>query len=376
MKSFGVGCFHFSIDASVDREISVKSYIEQIESTLKQLATISEISIAYSEDLDDETISVEARVGEASDRNRGPFDPVLPYFELEFKVYIPFRIQSELISCPEEHLGTGTETFKLYFKHDWYGPVSFVECVGAGLESQPSTAVQICREYLIRELKSAKSILKFDFLGPSPFHADYFLVGDEQSKNEYEGFACEHTKLPGYDKLVFLYAPHTASSEDEVFERLRAALSQELAFFYSLKTKAVGRMRNWEAINSVVLEILDYEAEDSKKSMLAKLFKKPRLFRKAFREIGVFKGQCMVDKSFLKREYSDIYASGKHDTHLKYQLDNEISSDLDYPIQETIELLTYFDNRDAKVTELMVVIFASLIGGIVGSLITLYGQQP
>lgn len=369
MKSFGVGCMHFSIADKLRGHISIQEYADEVVRVLELFTTITDVDIYFDEDAKNEKICVEPPNPQL--QNGESCYPHIPRYNLEFKVYIPFRVQAALIGTKEKYVDTFTEKFKVYLKHDWYGPVSYIDCLGAKAESNPSTAVQVIREYLAKELNGLETFLKIDFVGPSPFHADFFLSADEDMKKE-EGmlFHLDQMKKPGYDTLKFRYSTTDFDSEEIAFDVLMDELADELAFFYALNVREAKRIHNWFAIYENMHTILEFENKESKKKLKDKLFLRSKLFRTVFRDIGLFKGEDIFNKSLNEQHYASIYKSKKHNTYLQAYVDDELSDSQVYPIQETSDLLKYFDQKSSKSLELIVVFIAAIMGGIVGSLIT------
>lgn len=91
MKSFGIGCFHFGISDESNKEIfSVKEYISEVKNVLEKISSISDINISYDEDLKNHEFTIELP---NSRLQNGDFcHPYIESYNLEFKIYIPFRI--------------------------------------------------------------------------------------------------------------------------------------------------------------------------------------------------------------------------------------------------------------------------------------------
>lgn len=368
MKSFGIGCLHFAINEKLKRNITIKEYVDEIERALSKLATVSEISISYDESdagsIIDFSENTKMKNGECC-------YPQISFFCLSFKLYMPKRIQAAHLGRSEEYVRTETEYFIVNMNHDWHGPVSFVQCIDADIESSPSHAIRVVREYLEQEFSSMDTFLEFDFIGPSPFHADFFLVSDDDEKVEKtEKFTLDHIKTPGYDQLIFKYSEEPYDTEEDALMNLYQSLSQEAAYFYSLKVIRSKQIHSWIDIQNGMHELLAYENEGVKKSLQDKLFRRPKIFKSVFRDIGLFKGEIIFNKSIIDQQYSDMYRSEKYDVYLKYFVDKDIAGWQVYPVAETAELLMYFDQKNTKTFELSVAFIAAIVGGVVGAVIT------
>lgn len=368
MKSFGIGCLHFAINEKLKKNITIKEYVDEIERALSKLATVSEISSSYDESEKESIIDISENT---KMENGECCYPQVSLFRLNFKLYVPKRIQAMLLGRPEEYVHTGAEHFVVNMNHDWHGPVSFVQCIDADIESSPSTAIQVVREYLEQEFSSMDTFLEFDCIGPSPFHADFFLVNDDDAAIEQPvRFALDHIKIPGYDQLIFTYSEEMYDTEEDALTDLYQSLSQEAAYFYSLKVVRSKQIHSWIDIQNGMHELLAYESEGVKKSLQEKIFRRSKIFKDVFRKIGIFKGDIIFDKSIIDQQYSDMYKSEKYDVYLKYFVDKVIDCWQVYPVTETAELLMYFDQKNTKTFELSVAFIAAIVGGAVGAVIT------
>lgn len=371
MRAFGVGCFHFSIKNDINQEISIGTYINEITKTLQKLTAASDVTVSFDQSFKHERIDTTPPNPKIN--NGDHCHPAIPFLNLAFKLYIPSRIQADLIQVPERNLNTGTENFKITMRHEWHGPVSYVECLNAKEKSRPSTAIQVVREYLKQEITKLETFLEYDFLGPSPFHANFYLneIDTETIKRPDEpAYVLKETKTPGYNTLDFQYNPNNFQSESEALEELQETLADELSFFYELNKDSYCCLKKWMEIQETTHSILDYEENKNSKNMTKRFFEKPKLFRKAFKDIGLFKGHLIFLKGQIERNYASIYKSGKRDTYLKAYIDQELSEHSAYPLDETSELIKYFDQKSSKTIELLTILSAGILGGIVGSTIT------
>lgn len=368
MKSFGVGCLHFSIkDNQLKKSITVKEYIDEITKTLEELSTISELDIYCSDDIVSELIELtdlnpKLQNGEAC-------HPFLDFFKLSFNIYIPYSLQAKTINTNEEYLDTYTENFKVTYLYNWYGPVSFIECLHPRIKPEGSTSVRIVREYLLKEVSDIDTFLEVDFIGPSPFHANFNLSLNENINDD--NFNLEYIKKEGYDELNFTGGLKYFDDEDSALDTLQQTLENELAFFYAIKVRQVKEIHDWKEIHDGLHLILDFETPKSKKTFIDKFVKRPKLFRDVFINIGLFKGQNIFNTNIHKTDYANIYTHSANQTYLKVLLDKEISESSSYPLNETIELLKYFDQKSSKTFELTVILVTTILGGVIGSLITL-----
>lgn len=85
----------------------------------------------------------------------------------------------------------------------------------------------------------------------------------------------------------------------------------------------------------------------------------------------MFKGYLIFRKGEIASNYAAMYKSGESETYLQEYIDQEISEHPQYPLNETSELIKYFDQKNSKAIELLTIFSAGILGGIVGSTITI-----
>lgn len=373
MKAFGVGSLHFSFKGGQEKEITVQEYVDEVRTNLERLSNVSDVEIYF----DDAVKNGKIDTSESTHMNDGDrCHPHIRCFELTFNLYLPIRVQAEVINRDQSHIHTETENFRVIFKHDWHGPFAVVELHGASEASSPSTAIQIVREYLKREIDSSGDVLKLDYVGPSPFHADFFLREcKEQAPDNISTFNLDHVRIPGYDRLIFSCFEDQYESIGLAFEELISELESEIAFFYELQILHAKRIADWYSIQESLHELLEIEDENHKRTFKDRYAKKPKLLNSLYRDIGLFKGQEIYYKNIYEQHYYSIYKTEKHNVYLKAFVDAALENWTAYPVKETSEIVGYFQGRSNKSLELSVVILAAILGGTFGACITvLFGS--
>ena len=250
MRVFGVGCYHFGLKTPI--EISAENYIIALKDRLNKINTISDINVEFDEDGPDVTIKIDDDVGSFNDSGRSI--PLLQFFRLSFSIYIPERIQRDLTKNIYPRC-IGVENFKVTIEHDWYGPFTVVECIDSTDETNPSDAVVIIREFFKKEFHEDSGIIRFECLGPSPFHANFVLK--ESSEELSTPIETKIIKLRGYDHLEFLYRKSEYDDEtayDDVLEEL----ASEFGLYYRLVAEERVRSNEWELLEENVSSVLEY----------------------------------------------------------------------------------------------------------------------
>jgi hypothetical protein len=168
--SFGVGCFHFWPTAIPPFTLTIDEYADQLRETLESIPTISNIEI----DADSATPDVPVTEKLLTLSDGEDFLPHPAFLDISFDVYIPYRIQEEITDEITTDR-TLTENFRVHIRYDYEAPLVFVELLNPSKLPDPSQAVQVVREYLNRQVNCSLRKVRFDALGPSPFHADFYI---------------------------------------------------------------------------------------------------------------------------------------------------------------------------------------------------------
>ena len=107
---------------------------------------------------------------------------------------------------PEKFLDTYTENFQVNIIHSYYMPVSIIECIDPNEDPDPATSVQIVREFIKKAFKTENSeYIRFEFLGPSPFHLHCHLEPNsnfEEDEEEDWHFTTEERLKKGYNEIL------------------------------------------------------------------------------------------------------------------------------------------------------------------------------
>lgn len=108
-RAFGIGCFHFGYRPQIPFEFRASNYTEALGAALKSLPSINKLSIEYDENFD------------------GPFNmdseppslitgedyfPSVAFLTIRFSIYIPFRVQEEVLEPTGGAARIGTENFQ------------------------------------------------------------------------------------------------------------------------------------------------------------------------------------------------------------------------------------------------------------------------
>ena len=209
---FGIGCFHFGVKKSPPFTLQGSEYLETLRNQLEGIPNVDQITIDSYLDFEDTSLELDEPLSSIN-ASYGFFPSPACGLDIGFEIYIPHRLQSQLASFGRK-LFTCTERFRVFIRNPYFFPITFVEAIEPTGDCQPSDGVVVVREFLKNHFEESKPDgIGFDCLGPSPFHADFFLQSGMTSDQEYDnnGFHCEPTYHRGYDRMDFLFDPSTTT---------------------------------------------------------------------------------------------------------------------------------------------------------------------
>ena len=361
-RAFGVGCFHFGYRKAVPYRFSASDYVSDIKKALSSLSSLSELEVSFFEELCEPFDVTDEAPALLKD---GDYFPGIMGLTITFTLFIPFRVQSELFPNESVEMQTTTEIFRVSLRESFHGPSSFVECVGATEKCSPSDSVRLLRVYLKREFEKLTTPVSFESLGPSPFHADFFLRPGEASLDQ--SFVLEETKRRGYNELVFKY--NQSQLPDRALDDLLDELRGELGLFYEIQRRAVRLMNagdnltaKWQALKSIVSPSLT----------LFDVCSRIRIHREAQALVSdayTLQAEYAVEEQQVQRDISSTYEKGVATYLEQYVCDRSEKLPM-YPVESIVKWGEHVVGTSLKSAEIAAVVISAIGGGIIGALLT------
>lgn len=372
-KSFGIGCFHFGVKKNSPFDFKGSEYLTELNKALSKISSLTNLKIDTDEDFKKFELSI-TEATENLENNEGYF-PYSLILDVEFNLYIPYRIQAEITDIEEKYLSTFTENFKVKIIQSYYLPVAIIETINPTKENDPSSAVQIVREFIRRELTDAKSdYIRFECLGPSPFHCDFFIESKKPDEDDKWLFNPEEELKKGYDNLIIYYNSDEIKDANEALEYLSSSIRDEFGFFYKCIQTRNAKMDSWQTIQKNLNTLLEIQNAKGLKGIFHRFFKRPRLIGKLFTDIATFEGSDIFKSGMQQNEYKQTF-SVKDEIFFKSLIDKELEEKLDYPVKQTTDLIHFFESRRVKSLELITALIAAILGGAIGALLTISLQS-
>lgn len=221
LAAFGVGCFHFQALVNVGVGEGADNYFSLLKDFLNRDNLVRDVEVINAEyegyigDIDEENVA------EGNDLTDLIYAyPHLQTASIKFTITIPKRLQKEYLGDFRDALKS--ENFEVHVVYGELAPVAFVK--PEYFEQDPSTAVIILWKHMKKNWVSEGSI-KFFMLGPSPFHANFFVL---KSKDDY--IHIDYQDEFGYDKVTISLP--TSLEEHDLFEVIKYRCKDEMSVYY------------------------------------------------------------------------------------------------------------------------------------------------
>lgn len=370
--AFGIGCFHFGIRKEPPFIFSGQQYIDELTRFISAVPSIESLSLNFDDEFSGSRLNTAKDEKIPSMIDGGTYFPVPLYGVVSFVVRIPYRVQSLVLDTPEKFLDTHTEDFFVQIRYAYYWPVVFVQPLGITPLSDPSTGVRVVREFLKSEFSKVSSEwIRFEYLGPSPYHVRcYLLLRPETPDDLGTRIVSTRTYSKGYDRIDFFYDTNSVEDEEEAIEVIFEDIEDDISLFYLLTHLYNARASRWGELRTSVSELINIQKRSGWRSHWERLSESQALINQIFIDLADFESNDMGLESFVRAEYETSFAS-ELSVVFKADVRKRWDEKSTYPTHEIARLIQFFEDRRNRAVETLAVIVAAILGGIVGSSITI-----
>lgn len=364
--AFAAGCFHFGVRKQAPYRLTPSQYVALVKKALERISNVNNV---VAESIGDDDMTINVAEAAPTFEEAGVFLPSTHFFSLTFDIYIPHRLQQELMGgfAP---LSDCSEHFRVFLKHQYHCPICFIQPLEPTDDSDPSSCVPVIREYLRKELNKGKTEIWFEALGPSPFHADFFLVPNEA--NGELPFTVDTSHPPGYAQVVIKYNATVLPDIESAFEEFREVAGDELDIFYEIERTDVEAYRAWDDVEELLRAVTE-TPERGLRERAKRYFTHSAALGRLHRTLVDFEVSRLLSTQGLERSLRTTY-TGRTSPLLRTFVDSAMSDRQLFPVDQLARLVTFMEERRSKTTELVIVLAAAVIGGIAGSATTLLAQ--
>ncbi|CAC9974497.1 hypothetical protein [Flavobacterium panici] len=369
-KYFGIGCFHFGIKTSIPSKFSSEEYIENLENVLTQIPGLNNLELYSHKHFKHYEKNITKKLPKIND-GKG-FFPADILTEIEFHLNIPYKTQKEISKRKKKNSRIGTEDFRIRIIEGFYLPVTIVECLNPTKFCEPSQSIILVREYIKKCLKTIDSdYISFEFLGPSPFHLDCYIRPKKFETQDLK-FQTEEVLQRGYGDLIIYYNEDEFKDSDEAFQQLEFSIIDELSFFYNSIQLRVRGIRAWSSIQKNLSQLLKFQKLRGFDAMYSRFFEQPKIISELYTKITTFEANSIFEAEINQHLYDHTF--NLEETFFKKFIDKELNEKYAYPTGQVTNLISFFESRRVKNLELTMAMIAAIIGGAIGSIVTLVLQ--
>ncbi len=368
--AFGVGCFHFGLNRSAPFDFDGKTYLTELEASLRSINNVKSVEIKYSDQLRATKLHIEhphEQIGEGTN-----WFPYWGYMLVRFELHIPSRVQAELAGVENESaLETFTEDFRVDIKHVYHSPVAIIRPIDPKGKCRPSQGVEVVRKLLEVEFgRTGTNGTRFEYLGPSPFHADFYIEFSPDTGFKSAAFKAFRTPSLGYAETTFYADPNLFDTLEEAEHALLSEIGSEFDLFYYSEQMRIEEMNSWQEVEAKVRGLVQAQRPSAFWKRVRQAFRLPRLLSEAYAGILEFEALSLMNGDDWQRSFNSTY-SPERDGYIK---DLVLLSEKDHykcPVQQRMSLLTFLESRRLQHTQNFIVLTSALLGGVAGSVITL-----
>lgn len=370
VEYFGVGCLIFGLQESGPSKILGSDYLEELNSFLESNSNIDSINLRAGDDFLEDEFEFD-EMPPSIREGTYYFPPPDSDLTIQFDVIIPHRIQKELSVLNREKIRCG-ERFRVTTYYSFDSPYTVVLPLEPGRRCAPSSAVVVVREFLETQLsKDESSFIQYDWLGPSPFHADFEIIPVEDEAEELDdALVAEFIQRRGYDLVQFRYDTNYFEDSSQAATYAVFKLEDELGLFYRSVHSRHREMRAWMDVSEAFNDLVDMHEARGLRSTIRRFLRSSRRIQDVVFDLTQFERISLNNQAAYNRAYRNI-GGGRVSLYLDDRLSREVTDRSEYPVAQVRELVNLIESRRAKSFDNLIILVAAVIGGAIGAFITL-----
>ena len=364
---FGIGCWDFGIQKTGSFRMTLDEFVAELRQRLEIVQALNNLEIEASGDdvidnIVDESNLTEVR-GEKVLMGHGLL------WHVRFDLYIPFRIQEDITETGIQ-LDTKTEKFRVHMHYPFHRPVCFVELLDDDGAEHPSSAMRLVRDYLEMELEFRKTNVVFDFVGPTPFHADFILENTTKPTATNSQFDIIQLKGgPGYAKIRVCWLAETTTigaARDHIF----GEIEEELGLFYLIASRDLEKWHRWRKIELLAEKVVENLRSKGAWHRMLSIRAQSHAVAALYCDIAEFRSTEIQYDHYIQNTVRKFYNENEV-FHFRSFVESELERRPVFASEQMIDLIRFIEERRSKSVEMTIVVVAAVTGALVGSLITL-----
>ncbi|MFG2023636.1 hypothetical protein [Streptomyces sp. NPDC048825] len=355
------GTRYFSVGCLVPRIHSAQSLAEWLNKTKEAFESIPSVQDLSFTEIDDLDYTWQGEIGDPGDADI----PIPEFGMMAFRVHIPTRLQRNFgIPLGDDEV----EDFSVLTFFDPVHPVTFVECGSTAVEIRnPAASMVIVREFLEAELAKAKSEVSLFRVGPSPFHVDFFLSPGRGEILISDHLSARVKRTLAYDRIDYFYSEEAEASDSLL--KLFEASREEFSYFYQFESLRNSRLRSAGELSAETEQLTEKFKERGFKAYLYRTFSLRHRLQAAHLDAISARLTAMRQKKSAKEDLEGLY-SNSEGVGLKIYLERVTEEEYLDEIESSEKILEIIDARHSQEIQRFATISFSLLGVVVGALIT------
>ncbi|WP_152670606.1 hypothetical protein [Rubrobacter aplysinae] len=370
-QAFAFGCFHFGLRGPTPNNFTVSDFLEEVEKALRAVPNVDNVRASCDDEFLKEKLG---SLDSPPSIKSGSFPyPHLPHGDISFDLLVPKGVQREFA---RSYLPlTFTERFRVEIFYEYHFPVATIELISPTEEPEPSEAVIIIRRLLEREFERQQGLIDFQFTGPSPIHADFYLIGRDSEQEDTWDFDLEVERSRAYDRYEIFFNESLFSEPNEALSELKFSILSELDLFYLIAQLERQKGISWEQVNQLTRSLTALHQRKGARAFVARLLKSTNIVNEAFVTLAEFESNDILSYSMLQDSYSQVYTADAY-PYIKNLVDKRMNAREKYPTKQVSSLLQIFETRRLTALEIRVALISAVSGGAVGALVSTIVSNP
>jgi hypothetical protein len=364
---FGVGCFHFGYHPPIGSKFTGSDYLSQVKGALAGIPNIEKIDVVAEDEFLSHEFEADHLIDELCDGfNFFPFPQSEVHIHLS--LYLPERVQQELNSDSYSRRAR-CERFIVDIIYPYYFPITFVRAVNPPTDYGPSDGVFGCRRFFERCFDNREDTdICFEFLGPSPFHAEFFL--EEKENEAVQLFECVREPSRGYDSYYFRYDGDYFEDAEDAYDSLIDHLDGQLGLFFLINHSRIQRDRDWADCYTLVQKIIEAQKKRGFKAYWRNTLRSEQALHDAMIQLAQIEASDLDTRYNVNRNLKELYTGDKSPELLPF-LESAIDDLSAIPFEQMREILNLLESRRTKRLHLIMAALSAVMGGATGAWLTL-----
>jgi hypothetical protein len=146
-------------------------------------------------------------------------------------------------------------------------------------------------------------------------------------------------------------------------------IAPEFGLFYEMVQIKHEKMIQWDEIIKLTEELTTLQRRKGPRAALNRILSR-RLITNAYISLAQYEANSVFSKAGFQEDYSGHY-QGPIQPYIKRYVDEELARDFIPPMDATMRIVELADKRQAHRINIFVLLISSLLGGAIGSLLTL-----